>query len=121
MALVSGTHWALHRLRRFTTFATIVAVLPTEADCLAVGNLDGHLRLRALLADLEQYRVTWVVGDNPWEPGAGLLDSPGAVGASDLETDAPIDLPRIAHADTRIAMAPVKDTSPPPRTSDFLV
>ena len=37
---------------------------------------DAHLRLRALMIDLEMYKTQWKAGINEWRIGEGLIEVP---------------------------------------------
>lgn len=51
--LVSVVGWALHRLRRYTTFATLIrVVLPDAADVLTVLDVRSNMRLRACVVNV---------------------------------------------------------------------
>ena len=69
--------WAVRKLRRFTTTASrIEVVCPDEEWVTVVASAEVHLRIRAMLVELEVYNCTWVVGENPWEMGGGVVHSP---------------------------------------------
>ena len=51
--LVSLTGWCLRKLRRYTTFATLIkVVLPDTADVMTVLDVNCNLRLRACVVDV---------------------------------------------------------------------
>ena len=73
-------HWALYKLRHYTTFAAQVqVVLPTEAEGAWVLTRNCNLKLQALMVDLSAYRLEWIVAKNPWDPVDGLLGCPEEV------------------------------------------
>ena len=39
---------------------------------------EAHLRLRALMIDLEMYKTEWKVGKNEWRIGEGIIEVPTA-------------------------------------------
>ena len=49
MALVA---WAVKKLRRYTTFATDIKVVPTGEEAMVVADLTTHMKLRAQVADI---------------------------------------------------------------------
>jgi hypothetical protein len=56
--------WALHRCRRFTTTAPSVLLhLPEPEAVLVIRDKTHHVRLEALLVNLQCYNVTFDVGD----------------------------------------------------------
>jgi hypothetical protein len=44
----------------------ITAVLPEEAQIATILDKSAHLRLRALMIDLEMYKTRWKTGTNEW-------------------------------------------------------
>ena len=54
VALISVSQWAVHRLRHYTASASsLEVVLPDDAYKVVVVNEDAHIRLRAMLGDIE--------------------------------------------------------------------
>ena len=56
-------HWALHKLRRYTTFAVQITVVVPDVEVaywLKVGNV--HLNALGYLADIGMYKVRWTQG-----------------------------------------------------------
>ena len=52
--LVCLVVWALRRLRRYTTFARdIQVVVATQAEAVLVADPVAHMRLRALVVDMQ--------------------------------------------------------------------
>lgn len=105
--------WGLRRLRRYSTYANkIVVKLPWEEDVLLVLDKSTHIRLRALLVELHMYRVTWEVGENPWELG-------GAMFRKNCDPDkelSEVQPPRMMHQEvtlkrpSQISVNPIEET-----------
>ena len=56
--------WALHRCRRFTyTAPSILLHLPEPESIQVIRDKTHHLRLEALLINLQCYAVTYDIGD----------------------------------------------------------
>ena len=73
-ALISVSQWAVHRIWCYTvTASSLEVVLPDDAYKVAVVNEDAHIHLRAMLVDIEPYRVKWVHATNPWAIGGWLV------------------------------------------------
>jgi hypothetical protein len=69
--------WGIRKLRRYTTTSPqITVILPDEAHVAVVLDQDAHLRLRALMIDLEMYKTQWKAGINGWRIGEGLIEVP---------------------------------------------
>ena len=98
--LVSVAGWAVRRLKRYTTFAAnITIIVPAAAEAALVVDAAAHLKLRALVVDLQQYQVTWESGVNPWE----------AETAEQLVVDwqdplPGMEPPHVTHVDTYLSM-----------------
>jgi hypothetical protein len=51
-------------------------VLPEEAQIATILDRGAHLRLRALMIDLEMYKTQWKTGTNEWKIGENLIEVP---------------------------------------------
>ena len=52
--LVSVVGWAVRRLRRYTTFAaSITVIVPSAEEAALVIDVAAHLKLRALMVDMQ--------------------------------------------------------------------
>jgi hypothetical protein len=75
--MISLVGWGIRKLRRYTTTSPqITVILPEEAQVATILDQGAHLRLRALMVDLEMYKTQWKAGKNEWRIGENLIEVP---------------------------------------------
>ena len=98
-------HWALYKLRRYTTFAAQVQiVLPTEAEGACMLTRNCNLKLQTWMVDLSAYRLEWIVAKNPWDPVDSFLGCPEEVVCEPDTTPWEGEVPLFDHEDSELIM-----------------
>ena len=101
-------HWALHKLRRYTTFAVQITVVVPDVEVaywLKVGNV--HLNALGYLADIGMYRVRWTQGPTLFAFALDWMDTDAM--CEPLERP---DTPRWEHQDVCWERLEHKESAP---------
>lgn len=94
---ISLVSWSLRKVRRYSSTAPKIVVFVEEPEeVMVVLDKESHLRLRALMVDLQLYRCEWKAGYNPWKLGQELVEYPDSSDTS-AETTAPPCPPVMEH------------------------
>ena len=73
--VVSIVGWVMRKLCQFIMFtAEVTVVVPILVDTYVVMGLELKIQLRVHVADLQQYAIFWVSGDNSWQAAGRAVE-----------------------------------------------